>query len=120
MGRSGRRRMHDPSFSHRRPFFGCLCGTFSPSRRQIRSTPLHVHRPARVAEQRGDPAIAVAAVLAGERDDVGGQRLFVRSAPRHLPLRRAMLPQHAAGDTFRHAELPADVVDAGPAAGGAQ
>jgi hypothetical protein len=27
-----------PSFSQSRPFFGCFCGTFSPSRRQIRST----------------------------------------------------------------------------------
>ena len=30
--------MHDPSFSHNRPFLGCLLGTFSPSRRQILST----------------------------------------------------------------------------------
>jgi len=26
----------DPSLSQRRPRFGCFCGTFSPSRRQIR------------------------------------------------------------------------------------
>ena len=30
--------MHEPSFSHSHPRFGCRCGTFSPSRRQIRST----------------------------------------------------------------------------------
>ncbi len=30
--------MQDPSFNQSRPFFGCLEGTFSPSRRQIRST----------------------------------------------------------------------------------
>ena len=30
--------MHDPSFSHSRPRRGCFCGTFRPSRRQIRST----------------------------------------------------------------------------------
>ena len=29
--------MHDPSVSHKRPRLGCLAGTFSPSRRQIRS-----------------------------------------------------------------------------------
>src|SRR5215211_4571874 len=40
LGRSARSRMHDPSFSHRRPRLGCLAGTFSPSRRQIRSTRL--------------------------------------------------------------------------------
>ena len=38
VGRSGRRRMHEPSLSHRRPRLGCLAGTFSPSHRQIRST----------------------------------------------------------------------------------
>jgi hypothetical protein len=32
--------MHDPSFSQSRLFFGCLEGTFSPSRRHIRSTRL--------------------------------------------------------------------------------
>ena len=30
----------DPSFSHNLPFFGCFIGTFSPSRRQMRSTRL--------------------------------------------------------------------------------
>ena len=37
-GLSGLSLMHDPSFSHNRPFLGCLLGTFSPSRRQILST----------------------------------------------------------------------------------
>ena len=32
--------MHDPSFSHSRFRLGCFAGTFSPSRRQIRSTRL--------------------------------------------------------------------------------
>jgi hypothetical protein len=36
----GRRRTHDPSVSHNRPRLGCFLGTFSPSRRQIRSTRL--------------------------------------------------------------------------------
>src|SRR6516162_11067231 len=40
LARSALSRMHDPSFSHRRPRLGCLAGTFSPSRRQIRSTRL--------------------------------------------------------------------------------
>ena len=39
-GRSGRSRTQEPSFSQRRPRFGCRCGTFSPSARQIRSTRL--------------------------------------------------------------------------------
>lgn len=39
-GYSGRRRMHDPSLSQRRPRFGWRSGTLRTSRRQIRSTRL--------------------------------------------------------------------------------
>lgn len=55
--------------------------------------PLVVHQPAGMAQQRGDLAIAVAAVLAGQFDDVGGQPLFIVSPRRRLALRRAMLPE---------------------------
>ena len=37
---SGLSLAHGPSLSHSRPLLGCLAGTFSPSRRQIRSTRL--------------------------------------------------------------------------------
>ena len=37
---SGLNLMHDPSLSQSLPLFGCLIGTFSPSRRQMRSTRL--------------------------------------------------------------------------------
>jgi hypothetical protein len=37
VGALGRSRMHDPSASHSRARLGCRAGTFSPSRRQIRS-----------------------------------------------------------------------------------
>ena len=82
--------------------------------------PLHVHRPAGIPKQGRDPAIAVAAILGGERDDVGGQRLFIGSPVRRLPLGRAMLPKHAASEALRHLELLPNVLDAGAAAGGAQ
>ena len=42
--RSGRRRTQEPSFSHSRPRLGCRRGTFSPSRRQMRSTRLWLRR----------------------------------------------------------------------------
>ena len=43
---SGRNRMHDPSFNHNLPRFGCLLGTFNPSDLQIRSTRLwFTHQP---------------------------------------------------------------------------
>jgi hypothetical protein len=48
LGRSARSRVHDPSASHSRPRLGCRAGTFSPSRRQIRSIRLSLtSQPAR-------------------------------------------------------------------------
>src|SRR5438067_8411677 len=50
--------------------------------------PLVVDQPAGPPQQLGDLAIAVAAILPGQLDDVGGQPLFILTAPRHLALRR--------------------------------
>jgi hypothetical protein len=108
LGLSGRSRTQEPSFSHKRPFFGCLPGALSPSRR--RSTivlgpmadkvspldPLDVHGPARRLQHRGDPAVAIAAILCRQRDDLGGERRVIGPPFRRLSLRRAMLPRHAA------------------------
>src|SRR5215469_15673768 len=55
--------------------------------------PLVVDEPAGLAQKRGDLAIAVAAILPGQLDDLGRQPLFVLAAPRDLALRRAMLPE---------------------------
>ena len=81
--------------------------------------PLHVHRPTCCAQQGRDPPIAVAPILAGERDDISGQRLFISPPARHFPLCGAMLAEHPAGQAFRNAELLPDMVDATAAAGGA-
>ena len=74
--------MHEPSASQSRPRLGCLAGTFSPSRRQIRSTRLSLTTQPASPQQLRDLAIAVAAVLPGQLDDVGGQPLLVVTAPR--------------------------------------
>ena len=102
---SGRSRMHEPSVSQSRPRLGCLCGTFSPSRRQIRSTRLSFTSQPACAQQRRDLAVAVAAVLPGQLDDVGGQPLLVVAALRHLALRRAMLPERRTGATLGDTQL---------------
>jgi integrase len=48
LARAPVKRMHEPSLSHSRARFGCRAGTFSPSRRQIRSTRLSlISQPAR-------------------------------------------------------------------------
>src|SRR5262245_64824509 len=79
--------MHDPSASQSLPRLGCLGGTFSLSRRQMRSTRLSVIiQP--LAQELGDLAIAIAAVLPGKLDDIGGETLLFVTAARDLALRR--------------------------------
>ena len=67
--------------------------------------PLVVDQPAGPAQQLGDLAIAVAAILPGQLDDVGRQPLLVVTAPRDLALRRAMLPERRTGATLGHVQL---------------
>ena len=81
--------------------------------------PLVVHEPAGMPQQRGDLAITVAAVLAGQFDNVGGQPLFIVSPRRRLALRRAMLPERHASATLGDLKLTPDMIDANSAACGA-
>lgn len=82
--------------------------------------PLVVDDPARRrTQQRGNLAIAVAAVAAGQFDEVGDELLLIVSAARDPALRRAMLPEHAADPPLRHFESEPNVVDAGTATRGA-
>jgi hypothetical protein len=75
--------------------------------------PLVVNHPARLGPQQlGNLALALAAVTAGELDDVGGEPFFVVPAPRDLALRRAVLTEHPADPALGEPELPADVPDA--------
>ena len=126
--------MHDPSLSQSLDFFGCFWGTFSPSRRHIRSTiarqaiccanlpkgALHVHGPSGLVQKGRDAPIAIATILRGQRDDVRGQRFLIGTLARHLPLGRTVLAEHAAGKPFRDTEVLHDVIDTTTAAGGAQ
>jgi hypothetical protein len=82
--------------------------------------PHPVHRPASLPKERRDPAVALPSILRGERDDVRPQRIFIGTSARHLPLGRPVLAELAANEAFRDVELLPDVIDAGPAAGGAQ
>ena len=108
--------MHDPSASHSLPRLGCLLGTFSPSRRQMRSTRLSlIIQPA----WRSSLAIAVAAVLLGKLDNIGRQTLLVLTTARDLALRRAMLPERRTGATLGDMQLRSDLLDAGTATRGA-
>src|SRR4051794_16600164 len=59
--------------------------------------PLVVDQPARLLQQPGDLAIAIAAVLPGQCDGVGSEPLFVFTAPRYLALRRTVLSERRTG-----------------------
>jgi hypothetical protein len=111
--------MQDPSASQSLPRLGCLWGTFSPSRCQIRLDPLVVDYPARLAQELGDLAIAIAPVLPGKLDNIGCETLLVVTTVRDLALRRAMLPERRTGATLGNMQLRSDLLNAGTATRGA-
>ena len=82
--------------------------------------PLVVDEPAGPAQQLGDLAVAVAAVLPGQFDDVGCQPLFIITALRDLALRRAMLTERRTSTTLGDGQLPSNMLNAGAATRRAQ
>jgi hypothetical protein len=80
---------------------------------------LLVHRPASFAKQRRDPAISVAAILAGKLDDVGRQRCLVIGCRRYFALRRSMLAQSSACSSLGDTKLSRHTIHASAAARGA-
>ena len=78
--------------------FGLFAGNLQPLASPNALDPLVIDDPARLRPQQlRDLPIAVAAILASEFDDVGGQLLLVLSPPCHAALGRTMLPEHAPG-----------------------
>jgi hypothetical protein len=77
--------------------FGLPGGDLQPLASPDPLDPLVVDQPAGPAQQLGDLAIAVAAILPGQLDDVVGQPLVIVTAPRDLALRRAMLAERRTG-----------------------
>src|SRR5262245_46468421 len=72
-------------------------GNFQPLALPDTLDPLVVDCPARLAQQFGDLAIAIAAVLPSKLDNIGGETLLVLTTARAPALRRAMLPQRRPG-----------------------
>ena len=81
--------------------------------------PLVVDEPARLTQQRGDLAIAVAAVITGKLDDVGGQPLFVVAPRWRLALRRTMLSERRTCATLGDVKFTSNMLDTEPSARGA-
>src|SRR5215217_8554060 len=75
--------------------------------------PLVVHQPASLPEQGADLPVAIAAVLAGELDQVSRELLFVLFAPRRFALCGAMLTERATGATLGDLQHGSDVLDTG-------
>src|SRR5262249_842021 len=65
---------------------GLLMGDLQPLALPDTLDPLVVDYPARLAQQFGDLAIAIAAVLPGKLDNIGGETPPLLSAPRGLAL----------------------------------
>jgi hypothetical protein len=81
--------------------------------------PLVVDNPARLAQELGELAIAIAAVVPGKLDNIGGETLLVVTTARDLALRRAMLPERRTGATLGDMQLRSDLLNAGTATRGA-
>jgi hypothetical protein len=70
-------------------------------------------------QQLRDLAVAVAAVLPGQFDDIGREPFLVVSALGSLTLRRAMLSERRTGTTLGYLEFAPNVLDCGTSARGA-
>ncbi len=75
--------------------------------------------PACAVQHHRDAAIAVAAVLDGKRDDVGGQSRFVIRCRWNLALRGTMLTENSARPSFADAKLGNNMIHTGTATRGA-
>ena len=75
--------------------------------------------PRRRPQQLRDLAIAVAAVLPGQLDDIGREPFLVVTTLARLALRRAMLPERRAGTTLGDLEFAPNVLDNSTPARGA-
>ena len=98
-----------------------FAGNFQPLAPPDPFDPFVVDDPAGGRSQKlRDLPIAVAAILTGELNDVGGQPFFVISPRRNAPLRRTVLSEHTADPSLGQFQLRSNMVNAGSATRGAQ
>ena len=88
---------------------GLFMGDLQPLASPDTLDPLVVDYPARLPQQSGDLAIAVAAVLPGKLDNIGRETLLVVTTTRDLALCRAMLPERRTGATLGDMQLRSDL-----------
>ena len=101
--------------------FRLFGGNFQPLAPPDALDPFVVDDPAsRRSQKLCDLPIAIAAVPAGEFNDVGGQPLLVLSSRRNPALRRTVLPEHAADSALGQFQLRSNMIDASTTTRGAQ
>src|SRR5262249_6358744 len=98
---------------------GLLMGNLQPLTSPDPLDPLVVDCPAYLAQELGDLAIAIAAVLPSKLNNIGGETLLLLPTARDLALRRAMLPQRRTGATLGDMQLRSHLLNAGTATRGA-
>src|SRR5262249_33194038 len=98
---------------------GVLMGDLQPLTLPDTLDPLVVDCPARLAQQFGDLAIAVAAVLPSKLDNIGGEKRPVPPSAQDPALCRAMLPERRTGATLGDMQLRSHLLNAGTATRGA-
>ena len=101
------------------PALGLLVRNLQPLASPDPLDPLTVYRPAGSMQHRRDAAIAVAAILGGERDDVGGQRRFIIRSCGDLALCGSVLAENKAGPSLGHVKFGNHMIHAGTATRGA-
>ena len=99
--------------------FGLFLRNFQPLTPPDPFDRFDVHHPARTVQHHRDAAIAVAAILDGERDDVGGQSRVIIRCRRNLALRGAVLTENPARPSFGNAKFSNNMIHAGTATCGA-
>jgi len=98
---------------------GLFVGDFEPLASPDALDPLVVDRPARLTKQPGDLAIAVAAVLSSQLDDIGREPFLILTTTRDFALRRAVLPERRTGAALGNMQLRSDLLNAGSTTRGA-
>jgi hypothetical protein len=101
------------------PAFRLFLGHLQPLSPPDPLYPAVADRAARLAQQSGDLAVAIAAVLPGQLDDIGRQSCGILSAPRDLALRRAVLPERRTGAALGDMQVFTNMLDAGATTRGA-
>jgi len=87
-------------------------GYFQPLTPPQPLNPLVIDLPTGLSQQSRNPAIAIAAILAGKFGHIRHQAILICLAPWDVSLGRSMLAQYPADTTLRYGQMFTDMMDA--------